>query len=207
MTRKQLESQGTATIETNDCNPDACPIDCTFTPWSDWTDCSVTCNGGVTIRSRTEDVAAQNGGAECEGPLEQTESCNTDSCTEGKSVFSQLRSVYDFLTIISEEECEEPKVWADCAHKCPLTCADLMAESMECVEDEDCIPGCHCPGDMVENDDGECVHPSDCKVCTAADGTEYPFGETFVDEENCREWYSSFINNSILQSASDYDYE
>jgi len=54
-----------------------------------------------------------------------------------------------------------------------------------CVEDEDCKPGCRCPADMVENDDGECVQRNQC-YCTDSSGNVYPPLATFDDKENCR---------------------
>src|SRR5690348_4610555 len=50
-------------------------------------------------------------------------------------------NVISFAIALLEPKCDDVKVWADCAHKCPLTCADIMNEGKACVTDEDCKPG------------------------------------------------------------------
>merc|ERR1712038_759508 len=46
------------------CNDGFCPVDCHFTEWTEWSDCSQTCDSGLKIRSRTK-IDARYGGAEC----------------------------------------------------------------------------------------------------------------------------------------------
>ena len=71
----------------NDCDgavdngPTGCPVDCVVGPWSDWSECSETCGGGIQIRTREVLEPAQNGGAGCP-TLEETRECNTDPCCE-----------------------------------------------------------------------------------------------------------------------------
>merc|ERR1719265_1670728 len=51
-------------IETEACNPQPCPVDCRIMPWSGYTECSKSCDGGTKQRYRTV-VEPQFGGAAC----------------------------------------------------------------------------------------------------------------------------------------------
>ena len=64
---------------TNDCdNP--LPVDCLFTDWSDWSECSATCGGGTQTRTRLVLVYPKDGGDACPA-LSDSQSCNTQECT------------------------------------------------------------------------------------------------------------------------------
>ena len=56
-----------------------------YTKWSSWGKCSVTCGGGVQIRTRTcTNPPPSGGGKNCIeqklGPAKQTKKCNTQPC-------------------------------------------------------------------------------------------------------------------------------
>eukprot|EP01004_Peranema_trichophorum_P007321 NODE_60_length_4100_cov_55.328640_g50_i0.p1 GENE.NODE_60_length_4100_cov_55.328640_g50_i0~~NODE_60_length_4100_cov_55.328640_g50_i0.p1 ORF type:complete len:1365 (-),score=567.13 NODE_60_length_4100_cov_55.328640_g50_i0:5-3496(-) len=68
-----------STQQTNVCNTNPCPIDCTVSSWGVWSSCSVSCGGGSRTRTRVVSVQAQNGGASCPS-TSATESCNTNAC-------------------------------------------------------------------------------------------------------------------------------
>jgi len=57
-----------------DCAVAPCPEDCEMTPWTDWSDCSTTCEGGFIRRSRRVLKPAANGGI-C-GGREEVKPCN-----------------------------------------------------------------------------------------------------------------------------------
>eukprot|EP00397_Hematodinium_sp_SG-2012_P004784 GEMP01004798.1.p1 GENE.GEMP01004798.1~~GEMP01004798.1.p1 ORF type:complete len:1067 (+),score=271.95 GEMP01004798.1:195-3395(+) len=59
------------------------PIDCQFSTWSVWSDCSCSCNG-LRYRSRRVKAYDQNGGKECAGALKELSSCNTHACNVQK---------------------------------------------------------------------------------------------------------------------------
>eukprot|EP00931_Biecheleriopsis_adriatica_P037977 TRINITY_DN21785_c0_g1_i2.p1 TRINITY_DN21785_c0_g1~~TRINITY_DN21785_c0_g1_i2.p1 ORF type:complete len:1661 (-),score=280.93 TRINITY_DN21785_c0_g1_i2:68-5050(-) len=61
-----------------ECNEAPCPEhgrDCALGPWTDWSDCSSTCQGHHA-RARAIAVQAALGGSPCEGSLEETRPCN-----------------------------------------------------------------------------------------------------------------------------------
>lgn len=56
-----------------------------YTEWSDWSDCDVTCGGGLTQRYRTCNMPTPtNGGRDCAaiglGPAMESKACNLISC-------------------------------------------------------------------------------------------------------------------------------
>ena len=66
--------------ETKTCNNTACPIDCKWGPYGDWSPCSRTCGEGEKSRSRSEAVPASNGGKECLGNATEIIVCNEEVC-------------------------------------------------------------------------------------------------------------------------------
>jgi hypothetical protein len=53
--------------------------DCTWNPWGSYSNCSVTCGGGVQVRSRTQ-IQATIGGQPCQGNSTESMACNTQAC-------------------------------------------------------------------------------------------------------------------------------
>merc|ERR1711963_1254070 len=63
--------------QTQACTKDACATDGGLGQWSDWGVCSVTCGDGTETRQRQCDSPApENGGADCVGEMEQTQTCS-----------------------------------------------------------------------------------------------------------------------------------
>ncbi|XP_056016064.1 cartilage intermediate layer protein 1-like [Ostrea edulis] len=57
------------------------PIDGGWTLWDTWSDCSATCNGGTRTRQRyCVNPPPQNGGRNCVGTVQESESCNPFTC-------------------------------------------------------------------------------------------------------------------------------
>ncbi|XP_022109876.1 SCO-spondin-like [Acanthaster planci] len=113
------------------CSTNGCPVDGAWTAWSAWADCSISCGGGNTSRSRTcTNPAAVWGGTPCPetDPSQEWQDCNMFPCPihGGWSAWSD---------------------WPDC----PVTCGGF-----ELFRDRDCtnpVPqhgGDNCPGDAEE---------------------------------------------------------
>ena len=53
--------------ENTPCNIQPCPIDCQWSAWSEWEECSITCGRGLQSRDRSVVALQQYGGRECSG--------------------------------------------------------------------------------------------------------------------------------------------
>ncbi|XP_013397757.1 SCO-spondin [Lingula anatina] len=65
--------------ESRACNTHNCPIDGVWVTWSAWGTCNTTCGGGIQSRWRVCD-GPFFGGANCSGPTEDFQPCNTHHC-------------------------------------------------------------------------------------------------------------------------------
>ena len=61
------------------CNTFPCPINCVVDAWSLWSDCTLTCGGGVQSSTRKIITAAAYGGVPCPS-LTQQQACNVQLC-------------------------------------------------------------------------------------------------------------------------------
>merc|ERR1719181_1674584 len=64
---------------TRECGMDTCPTDCELSTWSEFSDCSAKCGGGIQQRSRQILQEPLNGGAQC-GATSETRECGVESC-------------------------------------------------------------------------------------------------------------------------------
>ncbi|GFN97244.1 sco-spondin-like, partial [Plakobranchus ocellatus] len=65
--------------QTQECNTQPCPVNGFYLAWSEWSECPVPCGGGVQWRNRTCEQP-KHGGADCQGPDNVTQECNTGPC-------------------------------------------------------------------------------------------------------------------------------
>jgi competence ComEA-like helix-hairpin-helix protein len=71
--------------EIKGCNHHACPIDCQYSYWSTWSDCSKFCGSGEQFKTRSVDVSSQGAGKTCDyDGLKQTRTCNKDGCLSNR---------------------------------------------------------------------------------------------------------------------------
>lgn len=79
-------SRGVYFDQHRECDAGPCPVRCTVTSWSDYSECSEKCGTGYMTRSRS--ITHQGRGATCP-LLKQTKECNTESCAQD-CVYSQF---------------------------------------------------------------------------------------------------------------------
>ncbi|XP_038045102.1 SCO-spondin-like [Patiria miniata] len=153
------------TVETKPCSLLACPVNGGYFQWSEWSNCTKSCDGGNTERMRKcNNPTPKNGGEPCRGPAKQTKTCNSEpcgpKCTGGK--------IYD----------------SKCGNRCPSQCAQLQSGSA-CNEDERCQPGCRCRDGWLEDSDGKCI-PQDMCECLDAEGRLWPPNSKYnIDCNTC----------------------
>ncbi|AWP20966.1 putative SCO-spondin-like [Scophthalmus maximus] len=75
--------QCTCTPEGDYCQDIDCRVDGGWTPWSVWSDCSVTCGLGAQVRTRAcINPPPRNNGSHCSGPERETQECHTLPCLD-----------------------------------------------------------------------------------------------------------------------------
>jgi len=62
------------------CGVVGCPVNCEWTEWGAWADCTRTCGGGRSSRSRLRALEAANGGQDCPGGAVEQRACGTEGC-------------------------------------------------------------------------------------------------------------------------------
>ena len=62
------------------CNTSACPVNCHWSRWGPWGECSRTCNDGQQQRSRSFAVEVSHGGKACAGSASDSRECNVLPC-------------------------------------------------------------------------------------------------------------------------------
>ncbi|KAJ1612303.1 signal peptide-containing protein [Cryptosporidium canis] len=67
------------TFQAKSCKGASCSRDCIVTEWSDWSDCSTSCNVGNQISTRSIVQPEQNGGT-CDFKLSKVQECNVSVC-------------------------------------------------------------------------------------------------------------------------------
>ena len=85
--------------------------DSTLTPWSPWTECSKSCDGGLQERTRTciiPDGASDDG--ECAGqPFRNVSKCNSDECPSKFFMYTgftlQCFNCVSFTTALLHRQC------------------------------------------------------------------------------------------------------
>jgi len=77
---------------------DGPPVDCMMSPWSDWSDCSVTCGAGVQSHWRMVKREPENRGKKCPLSLEAKRKCTLPVC--GLCSLNPSFSVFSVLTVL-----------------------------------------------------------------------------------------------------------
>lgn len=172
-------------VETQDCNIGCCPgsssyyermvnrktilssiVDGVWSSWSEWSNCTVGCNGGQRTRTRLCNQPAPDcNGKPCAGEPTEIESCNTQPCTG--------------LT------CTDGKVLSNCSNACDTSCSTLKC-NQQCSEPERCEKGCICANDTVMDAEGNCIKQAACQCIY--EGKPLLPGQTITVPDKCQEW-------------------
>ncbi|XP_070582937.1 LOW QUALITY PROTEIN: SCO-spondin-like [Erythrolamprus reginae] len=145
------------------CQIQPCAWDGDWGLWSPWTQCTVSCGGGLRSRSRGCNSPAPRGGGDyCEGPPAQVEPCGSEPCPD-----------FDCSIL-------EGSVYSRCGPPCPRTCDDLTHCAWVCE------PGCYCTGGRVLNGNGSaCLETSSCTCLDLLAGRRHEAGEVVGGADSC----------------------
>lgn len=110
--------------QTQNCNQQACPIDCVVSGFGEWGACSAECDGGKQTRSKTVTTAPQHGGAACPSEMSQERACNTQPCRDCDGI--ENKSDDTFIKVKVDKKSGSKKVSLVDDDADPLCeCADL----------------------------------------------------------------------------------
>ena len=65
-------------------------VNCKWSSYSEWSECSKSCGGGIRTSSRKIVQESSNGGTPCVGEALRNETCNIDICP-GKLTFNMYK--------------------------------------------------------------------------------------------------------------------
>eukprot|EP00930_Biecheleria_cincta_P069571 TRINITY_DN5729_c0_g1_i1.p1 TRINITY_DN5729_c0_g1~~TRINITY_DN5729_c0_g1_i1.p1 ORF type:complete len:1828 (-),score=246.14 TRINITY_DN5729_c0_g1_i1:262-5436(-) len=68
------------TLQTSGCNMKDCDVDCSWSDWNTWGQCSTDCGEGHQTRTRTVATQARGMGASCQGADQDIQVCNQAAC-------------------------------------------------------------------------------------------------------------------------------
>nr|XP_040023734.1 SCO-spondin [Gasterosteus aculeatus aculeatus] len=140
-----------------------CDRDAGWGPWTNWTECTKSCGGGVRSRRRECNSPSPEGkGNYCEGLGTAFTACNTDHCPVAPC--SRVPGT----------------VFSSCGPSCPRSCDDLAHCEWQCE------PGCYCTGGKVLSDHGTaCVEKEECPCMDLSTGHRLQPGETTESLDGC----------------------
>jgi len=122
------------------CGTDSVPRDCVLGPWSDFSECSLPCDGGQQTRTRAVLQEPANGGTAC-GQTEETQPCNTGVTCVCTDLVNQTT-----CEAVPDPDC----AWdgSTCALASPAPCDTLDQATCEGATGQNL--GCAWVGSLVE---------------------------------------------------------
>lgn len=147
-------------------------VNCTLSPWSDWSYCSETCRFEDKTSTRQIEQEAAYGGYDCTGDLTKNKSCDKDDLCQGNNpitLFSKLRIMdmngqlkliscfylyADDFVIVDSKHCRKSKYGSY---------SNLLTAKVSCFEDSQCL-GVY---------DYDCDGKDNYGLCPISNVTEY----------------------------------
>ncbi|XP_077999766.1 coadhesin-like [Glandiceps talaboti] len=99
--------------KTDVCSASPCPVDGYYESWGNWSDCTVSCGGGLQTRNRTC-IGPFYGGNLCNGTSSQEENCKPQPCPINGhwsvwATWSECHKSCDYGHITRMRECNNPE--------------------------------------------------------------------------------------------------
>nr|XP_021490329.1 semaphorin-5B [Meriones unguiculatus] len=117
-------------VEYQDCNQQACPVRGAWSCWTAWSQCSASCGGGHSQRTRSCTSPAPSPGEDvCLGLHTEEALCSTQPCPEGWSLWSEWGVCTEEGAQSRSRSCEELVPG-------PGTCAGNSSQSRPCPYNE-----------------------------------------------------------------------
>lgn len=205
----QSDCEATVTVLGEDANE---PVDCVVSDWSDWSDCTASCGGGIQVRTRTVLVPAANGGAACP-ELEEYRACNEQECCESDWFIGEYGECSaecgggEQVRVVECRDCEGNVLPdGDCAGEKPTTSA-ACNESACCENDWFVGEYGDCSVDCGEGEQTRVVECRDCEGNVLADGEcsgEKPATTTSCNGSACCEasWFVGEYGDCSVECGS-----
>ncbi|XP_044194009.1 thrombospondin-2-like [Thunnus albacares] len=130
--------------EKQSCNNTLCPIAGGWTTWSEWSQCSQSCGGGLLSRQREcSNPAPQHGGKPCAGDAMDYEACNKQECPLDMCLISN--------PCFPGVECTS---YSDGSWECGSCPLGLYGNGTHCEDENECEVEGVCVTECVNTDPG-----------------------------------------------------
>uniref|UniRef100_A0A4W4HMF9 SCO-spondin n=1 Tax=Electrophorus electricus TaxID=8005 RepID=A0A4W4HMF9_ELEEL len=133
------------------CQEIDCQVDGGWTPWSMWSDCTVTCGRGGQVRSRAcVNPPPRNNGTNCFGPEREAQNCHVAPCLDDVCPWSR---------------------WSVCSRSCG---AGVVSRRRQCVCEEEGDHACPTQTEAERNrEDTQLCYRRPCPDCPMSEWTEW----------------------------------
>jgi hypothetical protein len=186
-----------------------CPRDCLYTPWSDWSQCSKSCGGGVQHRTRNIYEHAAGTGKKCDvKEMSETRACGTNACNCQVGAWSSWSDCKNSKMCGTGSQ-ERTRSITQNPTKGGQSCPDLK-QTQNCTLKP-------CPIDCQVSDWGDWTCESDCRKRRYRNITVHPDRggmkcptlqeEKACDPGECDCQFSSFIDCNCCTAKGRYIFD
>ena len=89
---EDIDAAGEATTLIPDVKLTMLPMNCLWSPWSEWTECSTSCGRGMKERQRSVVLQELNGGS-CPGRFKEFLDCEEEECNEEVTTMMNINNI------------------------------------------------------------------------------------------------------------------